>query len=550
MVPGGTILSPLDPSMYSWRQSLLSPSQWHRLALSNECMWFSRPKDPHELFICTLITLNRPISPPTLTSAASLAWQILRFQVPELGVDATCTEDGAVYMQYRMLHSQAEVDAWVDRTSHFENGRDALTFKELKTKGLSKKCGHDSDKTFLLLYSQATRNGEDDRVENVQVMLYADHQVMDGTGLKILLGKYLSLLASALKEPTELQQDEIKWSESYKNLSKPWIQHMNDDQVISGPEYEGTVTRNQDIILNELKLNPGLPLSQNTQNTRPASQETHFITLSPTHTSAILQAIKEVLGPASNITHLCHAALVLALLRNSSPCSSSSQPSSQTLYSPCWLNGRRYLKPTPACPSPTTDYIPICLSFAPIIFNDIGELALSRTASRDEIREKLLKACRMATDQYVGVRERKSMLPGCVNLFEDIGRMMLLNKRTDQAATNHNPPNDNNIATRSSKTAEPFLLSDGLTEQYISHTYPPSSTPSTLPSHPSSQPTLTIQIIHFAAHAEQNLIVRMSSWRGSTTISGEWRGEDYEDGVVVGFLEDVVGIMGMIVEGG
>ena len=43
-------------------------------------------------------------------------------------------------------------------------------------------------------------------------------------------------------------------------------------------------------------------------------------------------------------------------------------------------------------------------------------------------------------------------------------------------------------------------------------------------------------------------IVRMSSWRGSTTISGEWRSEDYEEGVVVRFLEDVVRIMGVIVD--
>lgn len=40
----------------------------------------------------------------------------------------------------------------------------------------------------------------------------------------------------------------------------------------------------------------------------------------------------------------------------------------------------------------------------------------------------------------------------------------------------------------------------------------------------------------------------MNSWRGSTTISGEWRSEDYENGVVVRFLEDVVRIMGSIVD--
>ncbi|KAK0103443.1 trichothecene 15-O-acetyltransferase [Cadophora gregata] len=320
---------------------------------------------------------------------------------------------------------------------------------------------------------------------------------------------------------------------------------MNDNQVSSGPHFEEAVTQNQDIILNKLKSNPGLPLSQTTRQT---SQESHFITLSQTKTSAILQATKHVLGPSSNITHVCHAALVLALLRASQP--SPSTRAARTLYSPCWLNGRRYLKPTPSCPSPQTEYIPICLSFAPIVFNDIEELALSSTASRHEIREKLLKACRVSTEQYIDIRERKSMLPECVNLFEDIGRMMIESKQpTDQHSPNYNFQNKTPVTRESTQTAEPFLLSDGVTEQYISHTYPSSPSTSSSLATLSSEPILTVQTVQFAAHAEQNLIVRMSSWRGSTTISGEWRGEDYQDGEVVRFLEDVVDIVGFIMEG-
>jgi len=45
-------------------------------------------------------------------------------------------------------------------------------------------------------------------------------------------------------------------------------------------------------------------------------------------------------------------------------------------------------------------------------------------------------------------------------------------------------------------------------------------------------------------------IVRVSSWRDKTTILGEWRGCNYERGMVVKFLEDLVGIMGCVVDGG
>jgi hypothetical protein len=42
-------------------------------------------------------------------------------------------------------------------------------------------------------------------------------------------------------------------------------------------------------------------------------------------------------------------------------------------------------------------------------------------------------------------------------------------------------------------------------------------------------------------------IVRMSSWRGQITIAGEWRGCDYNRGMIEGFLEDVKTIMLSIV---
>jgi hypothetical protein len=43
-------------------------------------------------------------------------------------------------------------------------------------------------------------------------------------------------------------------------------------------------------------------------------------------------------------------------------------------------------------------------------------------------------------------------------------------------------------------------------------------------------------------------IVRMSSWRDRITISGEWRGCDYNRSMIEGFLEDVKRIILSILE--
>jgi hypothetical protein len=111
--------------------------------------------------------------------------------------------------------------------------------------------------------------------------------------------------------------------------------------------------------------------------------------------------------------------MVLALLR-----ATSSASLSRTLYSPCWLNGRRYLNPFPGHPNPTKSYIPICQSFAPVVFSGLDELVLSPSASKGEIKERLAKACKVATVEYGKIRRRESMLPECVVLFERLGKNM------------------------------------------------------------------------------------------------------------------------------
>jgi hypothetical protein len=40
----------------------------------------------------------------------------------------------------------------------------------------------------------------------------------------------------------------------------------------------------------------------------------------------------------------------------------------------------------------------------------------------------------------------------------------------------------------------------------------------------------------------------MSSWRGRTTISGEWISSDFDDEMIVKFLEDIVYIMLSLLE--
>jgi 15-O-acetyltransferase Tri3 len=168
------------------------------------------------------------------------------------------------------------------------------------------------------------------------------------------------------------------------------------------------------------KNNHGVPLLQ---GQRPETQERHFITLPEGQSTSLVEAVKRVVGCDSNITHLGHAAMVLALLQ-CNPLTEALSTSPQPLYSPCWLSGRRYLLTSFQHPAPMKDYIPLCLSFAPVIFPDLRELSIPGLAGRRAIKPMLVKACKIATAEYEKIKIRKSMLPECVALFESFADKM------------------------------------------------------------------------------------------------------------------------------
>jgi 15-O-acetyltransferase Tri3 len=133
----------------------------------------------------------------------------------------------------------------------------------------------------------------------------------------------------------------------------------------------------------------------------------------------LTQYIKRIICANATITHLGHAAMVIAMLRSNPPLANSN-----TLYSPCWLNGRRYLISSPNQPSPIKSFIPICLSFAPVVFTGLHELVLGQKATKKDIKGTLVKACRISTNEYLKIKERKSLLPENLAWMEEVGEQM------------------------------------------------------------------------------------------------------------------------------
>jgi hypothetical protein len=214
-------------------------------------MWFAKPKNSREIFVSASLALQSPLLPSTLVSASKSAWQQLRYEIPDLVLNGVHQRDGKAYLQYHTSETQDDVSRWVERTTAFDFEEHRSDFEDLREKAVQKKRGRGADNVFLFSHAEIVGGGCLP-VSSIQLILYVDHQVTDGIGARILLGRYLLLLASSIITSSNPPDCKFNWEEGYKQLSLPWICLMNENQALSGVKYEETVLLNQDILTKKM----------------------------------------------------------------------------------------------------------------------------------------------------------------------------------------------------------------------------------------------------------------------------------------------------------
>lgn len=236
----------MDPLHYKWRPCR---SGWERPALASETMWAQRPKEYHQMFFHACLKLDLQISVSDFHSAAKNAWLLLRYETPDLDVTITRMNASKPYMHANVLKDQDGASRWCQETLFLENKPREAGFKPMKESLLLIKAHHGSRPTALLLYPI---DDGSDVVKRFEVMLNAEHQITDGIGIRIVLSKYLSILATVMSTPNGTQGLEVDWTKPLKPPTTPWICCLNSEQVISGPEYESLVRWNHEVLLEKM----------------------------------------------------------------------------------------------------------------------------------------------------------------------------------------------------------------------------------------------------------------------------------------------------------
>ncbi|KAL8910231.1 MAG: hypothetical protein Q9171_004474 [Xanthocarpia ochracea] len=437
----------IDTKKYQWQEK--SPYLNERPFLGRESHWFHNKPDSRHLFLgiqaklCTEVELN------SIIRVAGQAWLRLRFDHPEIALQAVSSADSKGWMGCPIPCDDREAKCWQQKTLSRRHGHKAYDFSyAVSLAGQWNYEQREADgSTTLMVYARCSP--VDMKVTGVSFLFRVDHTYADGIGIRLIGDSYLRLFAQYLTDKPD-DSELPPWQHAARNLSPPWIELMNEQQKTSGEVFERNVRNDIEVLLNHSKNSTsGLKALTNVSD--------HFIpaylirSFTKYQSAALLTTTKTKFGPTCTITSIAHAAFVLALFKINPPsdtANSTELDAPSNFVSPLFMNGRRYLDLSNA---QTQNYTPICHAIALIIFPSVQSLHLTNSTTPSQQLQILTQACQTSHTLYSQLRNRPSILS------ESLAKAELIPKHLPKKS-------DPDLV-------DPYFLSDGIQERYISRTY-------------------------------------------------------------------------------
>ena len=115
-----------------------------------------------------------------------------------------------------------------------------------------------------------------------------------------------------------------------------------------------------------------------------------------------------------------HAAMILTMLNGWTDGVTSTDPTTShtSFFSPCWMNGRPYLR---EC-NYASSYAPVCQALGEVVLSQCEEYIIQREQPFFKRKEKLILATKVVSRSYCDLKRRKSILSESVPLMEWLGQ--------------------------------------------------------------------------------------------------------------------------------
>lgn len=215
----------IDFNRYVWRTDPTVSGRHIREAGGGEVIediWKLTKHGEQNLFLGIYATLSIPLDSETLFNHVQSAWRSLRWEVPIIAATTSHTWHGegkvpTTFIVYDEAKSEEDIQKWLDETTKIfpTYGAENKTLDDLRYDiGQVPIPVNDFDRqTFIYLvpYSE-TKFG---------LLLHTSHVPVDGSGIKILMTKFLGHLVSHIGDPAGYARSEnakIQWGKEADHL--------------------------------------------------------------------------------------------------------------------------------------------------------------------------------------------------------------------------------------------------------------------------------------------------------------------------------------------
>jgi hypothetical protein len=228
----------MDYDKYRWQSSETNPNIHRRSIVGAEHIVDFQNRyvrGQHNLMMGCDVNIVLSTSSDVLR-AARQAWTALRFAVPTVATLSEVDPAGERLLMYRVAADQEDAAAWAERTVRL---LEAATWHDAheKLSQLSLPEADSGDQTFIYIVPH--------NIAHYTFIVHTDHTSFDGTGIKILMSRFLANFARYVSDDTLAGQElsALQWGQEHANLLPSYTQVMADEKSLFGLEHDETATQ-------------------------------------------------------------------------------------------------------------------------------------------------------------------------------------------------------------------------------------------------------------------------------------------------------------------
>ncbi|KAI5822919.1 hypothetical protein K523DRAFT_377056 [Schizophyllum commune Tattone D] len=380
-------------SKLTWKQWTQSPKDlktYSRIASNVELFEYcvaAMNNGDFTMHACLQLSLEKDVAPNDFLASARKAWLALRYQIPPLAATISKGPDTDITMTYRVPTAE-EADDWARETVNIYEGADgSLEDARFQVSSRPNPAEGSGLGCFVHVVPGASQR-------EYGLVIVVNHSLFDGTGGKIVSGRFLTHLAEVLR--AEGRAPEIAWGKETENLLPGYEEVMADAEADSNEKArKGTL----DAVLGEIVrlaerahtvryaasyVPPDKPKRTRTRvASRVVDQET---------SACILTACK-ARGFTPN--HVANAALSIVLARNNPPTPSTPDTASHVYW--LAINCRDRLRPPY---NGDAVYPFFAMNMYPLAI-PVKDAYLPESAPKDEVKKRLLALTEQVKPTYV-----------------------------------------------------------------------------------------------------------------------------------------------------